>query len=516
MYFEVEPRNRYIYVKGKGTVGREITFPTWVPGSYFVREQERNVTFLKGAIFTAKNRYYLTDEEFEYFYSAISKDQREAISTSEYLFINPVSVFPFQEVDEQYCVKLKLPSNWVVHTTLQKVGEAYCGDNYHEFADSPIQASPNLKLIKITESHYISTLHQLEDVEKLGKILLFLDQIYQENKTKNNSRKDYIFFFRRSDVSYGGIEHSHSSAIVVQWDRKDLFWLFTHEYIHRWNIKTLKPKEFLSFSYERENYTDLLWVAEGLTDYMAFLSTVAVGVTDTQQALKSIANILSNLTYPGIRRMSLAESSRLTWIKLYRRDENFLNVGVSYYDLGFIVGLIMDMKIRDESENTKDFFTFFKSLYKKCRDNGYTYADVKEIAAEFGVDFLDDLVYKRDPPIFSYLSDYVDIEFVDKGKPYLGIRLDGSKIVFVEDGSPADIAGLFPSDEVLAVNGIRGSSISPDLEKIELTVNREGVIKDFEIYTKPNPGHTIKLITKGGFFEKVFGKGEGVSDRKII
>ena len=508
MFFEVEPKNKYLLIKGRGVQGREIIFPTWVPGSYFIRDQEKYVTFLRGASFISKNRYYLTDEEFEYIYTAISKDQREAISTTDYLFINPVSVFPYQSLTEKYCVKLKVPNNWVIHTTLESVGSnTFCAGNYYEFSDSPIQASPRLKLITVTESHYISTIHDFSETDKLAKVLKFLDL----KLPKTNSK--YIFFFRRSDVNYGGIEHKNSSAIVVTWDRKDLVWLFAHEYVHRWNVKMLKPKELLNIDFEKENYTELLWVAEGLTDYMSFLSLVVTGVMETQKALKSIANILSNLTFPGIKRMSLAESSRLTWIKLYKRDNNFLNVGISYYDLGFIVGLIMDMRIREKSNGEKDIYDFFLKLYE--RGNGYTYQDVKEVAEELGVDFLDELVYLRDPPIFRYLSNYVEIEFTDKGKPYIGIMLDGNKITFVEDESPADKAGLFPNDEIIAVNGVKGASI-PEGEKVRLTINREGEIREFEVIPEGSPGHVVKLKTKGGIFESVFGKGEGISDRKVI
>ncbi|MDT7873649.1 MAG: M61 family peptidase, partial [Sulfolobaceae archaeon] len=198
----MESKNKYIYVKGRGVAGKQIVFPTWVPGSYFIREQEKNVVMLRGASLVSKNKYFLTDDEFEYVYSAISKDQRETISTVDYIFINPVSVFPYQDLNEEYCISLKLPNNWVVHTTLKEIGKfTYCAKNYDEFADSPIQASPKLNLIKVTEFHSISTVNNINELDKLSKVLNFLDSSLS---IENEDKQSYIFFFRRSDVNFGG------------------------------------------------------------------------------------------------------------------------------------------------------------------------------------------------------------------------------------------------------------------------------------------------------------------------
>ena len=503
MKFIVAPRHRYIEVEGEGKEG-VITFPTWVPGSYFIREPEKNVIFLEGGYPISKNKFWVK-EKFRYLYYANSKDQREVVSLSNYLFINPVSLFPFQDLNEKYCIKIN--TSWTVHTTLRKEGEWYCADNYDEFADSPIQASPNLKLIKIDDNHSISTIDEFAEVEKLRKVLSTIDSFLGDPPS------NYIFFFRRSDKNFGGIEHKESSAIVVDWGRKDLLWLFAHEYFHRWNIKKMKPKD-LKIDYEHESYTELLWVAEGLTDYIAFLSLVESGLLSANEGLKSIANILENLTFPGIKRMSIAESSKLTWIKLYKRDENFPNIGISYYDAGFIVGLLMDFRIREVNKCKKTIADFFRELYKI---KIYTYDDIKRIAENLGVDFLDDLIFKRNPPIFDLLSKYLKVDFVDKGKPYYGIKVEGNVITFVEDESPADKAGLNIGDEIVAVDGIKNKTLEVK-EEVQLTLSREGRLFEVKLKAGENPGHRIMLKGEGELFKCLMKseKGEAMGEEKII
>ncbi|QIW23507.1 M61 family peptidase [Sulfolobus sp. S-194] len=502
MRFIITPRNRYIEVEGEGREGI-ITFPTWVPGSYFIRDQERNVIFYDYGYQISKNKFWINGK-FKYTYYANSKDQREVISLSDYLFINPVSLFPFQDLNEKYCVKINV--NWSIHTTLRREGEWYCGDNYDEFADSPIQASPHLKLIKIDEKHSISTIDDFKEVEKLKSVIHILDSYISD------SLPNYIFFFRRSDKNLGGIEHKDSSAIVTTWDRKDLIWLFAHEYFHRWNIKRIKPKD-LKINYEHESYTELLWVAEGLTDYIAFLSLIESGVLNATDALKVIANILQNLTFPGFKRMSIAESSKLTWIKLYKKDENYPNIGISYYDSGFILGLLMDFVIRENSECKKSIIDFFRELYK-IRE--YTYADVKRVAESLRFENLDELVHKRNPPIFEYLGRYMKIIFTDKDKPYYGIRVENNVITFVEDNSPADLAGLNIGDEIIAIDGIK-KQIEVN-EEVILTISREGRLKEIKLRSGNNPGHKIRLFGEGKLFKCIFreDKAEGEGEQKII
>ncbi|NON62821.1 M61 family metallopeptidase, partial [Acidianus sp. RZ1] len=372
MYFTVKPKNRYIEVKAKGNEGI-VTFPTFIPGSYVIREMERNIVEING-IRISKNKFYVKDK-FSYLIYAASPDQREAISTNDYLFINPPAVFPFQDKSDEYCVELLI--TWKINTTLKRKGNVFCADNYNEFADSPIEASPNLKLLDVDDNHAVSTLDEI-NIEKLGKIVNIADSIMGiENKGKR-----YLFHFRRSDKNYGGIEHLNSSAIVVPWEAKEIERIFAHEYFHRLNVKQLIPAD-LNIDYETETYSELLWFAEGFTDYMSWQIVSRSNVVEPKDVAKGIANSLQTLTFPGSKRMSLAESSRTTWIKYYKRDANFLNSAISYYDGGLALALYVDMELNGKGERID---TLFKKLERK-----YTAEQIFSTIRRLGVD-IEDLV----------------------------------------------------------------------------------------------------------------------------
>ncbi|ARM75212.1 M61 family metallopeptidase [Acidianus manzaensis] len=486
MFFEIKPRNRYIEVKAKGREGI-IVFPTYVPGSYVIRELERNIVEIEGRRLS-KNRFYVKNS-FTYLVYTASFDQREAISTNDYLFINPPALFPFQEKNEKYCVKIDLPDSWKIVTSLREEGNnSFCADNYDDFVDSPIEASPYLKILQVDSSHIISTVDDL-DVDMIRKIVKEADKIL-------GNPGDYVFHFRRSSQNFGGIEHKNSTGIVVPWNRKNLEVLFAHEYFHRWNVKRIVPYDLIH-NYEHEVYTELLWFAEGFTDYMAVEISKRAGVIDELTALKHICNSLSTLTFPGSKRVSLAEASKTTWIKYYKQDENFLNSSVSYYDGGLSLAFYVDLELNKKGEKID---TLFKQLPSK-----YTFDNINSILKKYEID-IEDLVYSPAIEIFNAIKDLVNLELVDKGRPYYGIRLSEDNVInFIEDYSPADEAGLFPKDKILALNGV------PEIEVKEgesiITVSREGRIKEFKIKSSPNPGHKVKIK---------IGNVESTSDSQIL
>jgi predicted metalloprotease with PDZ domain len=74
-----------------------------------------------------------------------------------------------------------------------------------------------------------------------------------------------------------------------------LLGLISHEYFHTWNVKRLKPAEFLRYDYTRENYTELLWFFEGFTSYYDDLMLVRAGLLDAPRYLKLLARTLNGV-----------------------------------------------------------------------------------------------------------------------------------------------------------------------------------------------------------------------------
>ncbi|NJO02686.1 MAG: hypothetical protein HC880_14265 [Bacteroidia bacterium] len=122
--------------------------------------------------------------------------------------------------------------------------------------------------------------------------------------------------------------------------------LVAHEYFHLWHVKRLRPVPLGPFDYEAENYTSLLWEAEGFTSYYEKLILYRAGLIDADKLMEEqVKRIHFIETRAGTGVQSLAESSFDAWIKAYRPTENSVNAEVSYYVKGAVIALLLDWEI---------------------------------------------------------------------------------------------------------------------------------------------------------------------------
>src|SRR5690606_18009735 len=159
--------------------------------------------------------------------------------------------------------------------------------------------------------------------------------------------------------------------------------LVAHEYFHVWNVKRIRPKALGPFDYTKENYTKLLWLSEGLTDFMDELLVAQAGLSTLSEYLeqkKGSINIM--LATPGRKFHSLEESSFNAWIKLYRPDENSVNSTVSYYLKGGLTFFVLNAWLFKEGKSINEFIQALWSDYKQRPEVGLEDEDVYKIVAK--------------------------------------------------------------------------------------------------------------------------------------
>ena len=79
----------------------------------------------------------------------------------------------------------------------------------------------------------------------------------------------------------------------------DLISLFSHEYLHQWNVKRLRPKNFLDYDLQREVNSDLLWWFEGGTSWMGDIICLRSGAWDEEQYRKDFRKYKRHLSRNG-------------------------------------------------------------------------------------------------------------------------------------------------------------------------------------------------------------------------
>ena len=506
----------------------ELKMPVWTPGSYLIREYARNVESFSAADGGGKtltwrkinkNTWQIDAKgvgEIVVKYNVYANELtvRTNELNSDHAFFNNAAtlMFPKDNLKTPSTLKIVPFGDWKIATGLPKVDgqtNTFRAENFDILYDSPFEvgdfAETSFNVQGKTHRFVIEGggNYNLEKIAAdTAKIVEQAYKIFGELPYN-----DYTFILNTRGG--GGLEHLNSTAL--QFNRfgfttryKDFLTLVAHEYFHAWNVKRIRPDALGPFDYENENYTRLLWVAEGGTAYYEGVLVTRAGLISDEDFLAGKAAAMQALqNRPGRFETSLEDASFDAWIKYYRPDENAVNNQISYYDKGEIVNFLLDLEIRQASNGAKsldDVMRFlYTDFYKKNRN--YTPEDYQKTAEMMAGKSLDDFFAK-------YVRGTQDIDYnavlnglglqlatgESKNKTaYLGatLRQDGEKLIVaaVPKNTPGYEQGLNANDQIVAVDGIRATqafltsylSEKRPNDKIKLTVFRFDELREIEI-----------------------------------
>ncbi|MFN7856497.1 MAG: M61 family metallopeptidase, partial [Acidovorax sp.] len=285
--------------------------------------------------------------------------------------------------------------------------------------------------------------------------------------------RSYVFMLNAVGDGYGGLEHRNSTALIC--GRRDLprlgerrtsdgyttlLGLISHEYFHTWNVKRLRPAEFASLDFGRENYTGLLWFFEGFTSYYDDLLLRRAGLIDDAAYLKLLTKTINQvLQTPGRKVQTVAQASFDAWVKYYRQDENTPNTTVSYYTKGALVALCLDMTLRSEGKTTLD--DVMRGLWQRCPGGLMTEDHLRAVLREQGGRSFDaEIAQWAHSTAELALGDLLEKNGVRlkaetaQLAQRLGIRVQESHSIQIKTvlrGGAAEKAGMAAGDEWLAV-----------------------------------------------------------------
>ncbi|MFN9994112.1 MAG: M61 family metallopeptidase [Phycisphaerales bacterium] len=314
----------------------------------------------------------------------------------------------------------------------------------------------------------------------------FLDDFARFTKTQRDvfgslPYNRYVFITHIGPNMRGGTEHLNSTIIQARpdifTDRKryeSFLSLASHELFHTWNVKQMRPAGLKPYDYMRENYTKLLWVAEGTTNYYDTLMITRAGIITPDAYLGMLAGTLAGeLTRPGRTVQSLEDSSFDAWIKFNKPTPDSVNSTVNFYTRGEIVNFTIDAEIRRVTDNKKSLDDAMRLLYERYPYDGphYTTEDLFAIFREVsGVDFTEfhraHVAGTQDPDIDRALDTY-GLRLIRGGanseshpdgtKGYVGLEVTGGddsmEVSAVLTDGDAYTAGVQAGDRIKSVNG---------------------------------------------------------------
>ena len=499
---------------------QQLSLPVWIPGSYMVREFSRHLSLLdarQGAQprpieQLAKDRWSVATSGraalvVTYFVYAFDPSVRTAWLGDDRGFFNTTSLCLAVDgrTAEPHRVELhRLPAGWDVATGMTRIDpgartagkakgakavpartQVFESADYDEMADHPFELGPfwrgEFTSGGVAHEFVVAGAWPQFDGERLladtRRICDEQIRFWHEGGKPPFAR--YVFMLYATEDGYGGLEHRASTALIAA--RKDLprqgvpgtsdgyvtlLGLISHEYFHTWNVKRLKPAEFLPYDFTRENYTELLWFFEGFTSYYDDLFLVRSGLVDAGRYVKLLGRAMNGVRQsPGQHVQSVAEASFDAWVKYYRQDENTPNSTVSYYTKGSLVALMLDLALRAGRKTTLD--DVMRALWREAPGGAVTEERILATVARLGgkavAADLRRWVHERAEldvlPALAKTGVELDQEPLTLAAE-LGLRLaegpvTGIQVKSVLAGGAAAAAGVSAGDEILAVDGWR-------------------------------------------------------------
>ena len=271
-----------------------------------------------------------------------------------------------------------LPSNWKMAAALSEPQRnQFIAQNYDQLVDSPVEIG-NFKEYDFDEGggHYRVVIDADPSDYGIEDILTTLKHIVVAAVSWMNDRpfNTYLFIYHfPRHPSGGGMEHAYSTAIDISAHRlrenpRALADVTAHEFFHLWNVKRIRPQSLEPIDYTRENYSRALWFSEGVTSTAALYFRFRGGLTDESSCLRSIADQIGEFERRAAHRtQSVEESSLDAWLEKYD-DYDRPERSISYYSKGFLLGVLLDLRVRESSNGTaslRDIFHWMNEHYAK-------------------------------------------------------------------------------------------------------------------------------------------------------
>jgi predicted metalloprotease with PDZ domain len=470
-----------------------LSLPAWTPGAYEITNFARWVIGFTAAGGDSPLAWDKLDYDtwrvqpgsaksvtVRFDYVADSLDNAMAWSRPDFALVNGTNIFLYPEgrgFDFPSALTVKTEAAWHVATgmTPGRTARTYTASNYHDLVDRPffvgrtdfdsLRVAGRWTRLASYPAGVLTGTRRQELWDQIGKMIPAEAAVFGE--TPWESYTTLMIF----DQSFGGgsaLEHSNSHVGIYnpQFIGNPLLASITaHEIFHAWNVKRLRPADMVPYDYDSPQPTPWLWVSEGITDYYADLALSRGGIIDSSQFMALTSGKAG--TVAEAPPTALEDASLSTWI--HPVDGS----GYLYYPKGSLAGFLLDIMIRDASDNARSLDEVMRQLYQTTykRRRGFTGADwwgaVSQAAGGRSfADFNARYINGREPFPYNEVLPLAGFRMTTDTvrDPRLGISttVDSTGVVVngVAPGGPAEAAGVRPGDHLLAIGDL--SVTDPD------------------------------------------------------
>lgn len=464
-----------------------LSLPSWTPGSYQLDDYAQNVRNAWASQDGQEIRWDKADFDtwrvyptgagrvtiaFDYF--ADELDVGSSWTSSDFVFFNGTNVFLYpedQSLDFDAEVVFHTEPDWGVATgmTSGSMAMEYTAGHYDELVDMPTFVGEfDVDSAQVMGKWYRLATYPQGTMAGQERGLLW-DQIQRMMPPMADvfgvvPWETYTTLLVFDPGLGGGSALEHSNSHLGAYDNQfigtpTLASITAHEIFHAWNVKRLRPADLWPYDYGRQMPTELLWVSEGITDYYADLALVRGEIVPGWALYQLTQGKIDNVsaTVP----VALEDASLSTWIQ--PRD----GTSSIYYPKGSLAGFLLDILIRDASDNERSLDDVMRAMYQSAFMNGEGFTEeqwwaaVREAAGGRDFDeFHDAYIDGREPFPWDEVLPLAGLELYSETipTPRIGITSQGSqdgiRVVDVVSGGAGAEAGVQSGDILVTVAGI--------------------------------------------------------------
>ncbi len=453
------------------TLGSEpvlLSLPAWTPGSYELDNYARNVRNFAARADGEALRWDKVDYDtwrvrpigagkvtVSFEYRADSLDTGNSWATEDFAYFNGTNLFLYPEgrgLDFDSRVSIQTEAGWRVTTGMSPgvSPHEYVASDFHEVVDMPTF----IGRFDVDSAVIDGVMHRLATYpegqvtgdaratiwEQLRGMMPAMAEVFDETPFDTYTT---LMVFSEQFGGASALEHrnSHLGIYIPQAvGNRFLASVVAHEIFHAWNVKRLRPAELVPYDYGRPQLTTLLWVSEGITSYYDDLSLVRGGVFEPEFFYAQTAGDIGATESAGA--VALEDASLSTWIG--PRD----GTGQIYYPKGAVAGLLLDILIRDATDDEASLDDVMRDLYWRTHKEKFTgFSEAawwESVRRAGGGESFDDF-YAR---------------YVDGREPYPWddvLPLAGLKLV--TDTTYQPLVGIYPAYDK---RGVRVNGLVPD------------------------------------------------------
>jgi len=417
---------------------------------------------------------------------------------------NDVLLYPegWPSDDLTYTASLRLPPDWKFGTSLavtsQSGGEVkFAPVPLTMLVDGPVITGEYLKVVPLNAGQKPSV--EMDVAADSAAALEAPAEVWEHyrNLVKQTDAlfgaqhyRDYHFLYSLSDhVAHFGLEHHESNdsrlgerALVDPTKRLLGAGLLSHEFVHSWNGKYRRPADLATPDYEKSMQTDLLWVYEGLTEYLGEILTGRMGERTPEEFRDALANTAAELDHtPGRAWRNLQDTADgVPAMQGAPRQWESWRRALDYYDEDELNWLWADTIIRQQTHGQKSLDDFCRIFHGPPSGppqvKTYTFDDIvatlNQVAPYDWRGFWTERLTNHGPgaPLGGIEGSGWKLVYDDTRSPLvqaregdggsinaaysIGLWLKGDGMVIdTVEGMPAAQAGIGPGMKVVAVNG---------------------------------------------------------------